>query len=49
MEEKATLKENSYMMSVLPHNYLDDTATARLQIKQYKEILKKREKEAQKK
>ena len=48
-EEKANLKENSYLMSVLPHNYFEDTATARIQIKQYKEILKKREKEAKKK
>lgn len=47
-EEKAHLKENSYLMSVLPHNYFEDTATARLQIKQYKETLKKRENEAKK-
>ena len=48
-EEKANLKENSFLLSVLPRGYREDTATARLQIKQYKEILKKREKDAKKK
>ena len=48
-EEKANLKENSFLLSVLPRDYREDTAAARLQIKQYKEILKKREKDAKKK
>ena len=48
-EEKANLKENSFLLSVLPRGYREDTATAQLQIKQYKEILKKREKDAKKK
>lgn len=48
-EEKANLKENSFLLSVLPRGYREDTATVRLQIKQYKEILKKREKDAKKK
>lgn len=48
-EEKANLKENSFLLSVLPRDYREDAATARLRIKQYKEILKKREKDAKKK
>lgn len=48
-EEKADLKKNSILLSVLPRGYYEDTATAQLQIRQYKEILKKREKDAKKK
>lgn len=48
-EEKAKLKENSFFLSVLPCGYREDTATAQLHIRQYKEILKKREKDAKKK
>ena len=48
-EEKDHLKENSFLMSVLPCNYFEDSATARLQIKQFKKPLKKREAEANKK
>lgn len=48
-EEKDHLKEDSFLMSVLPCNYFEDSATARLQIKQFKKTLKKREAEANKK
>lgn len=48
-EEKDHLRENSYLMSVLPRNYFEDAATARLQIKQLKKTLQKREVEANKK
>lgn len=48
-EEKAKLKENSFFLSVLPRGYREDTDAAQLQIRQYKEILKKREKDAKKK
>lgn len=48
-EEKDNLRENSYLMSVLPRDYFEDSATARLQIKQFKKSLKKREAEANKK
>ena len=49
LEEKADLKENSFPISILPPNYYEDTAVARLQIKQMKEELKKREKNNKKK
>ena len=48
-EEKDHLRENSYLMSVLPRNYFEDAATAQLQIKQFKKTLQKREAEANKK
>ena len=48
-EEKANLKENSFLLSVLPRNYREDASAARFQIRQFKEILKKREKDAKKK
>jgi len=48
-EEKANLRENSFLMSVLPRNYFEDSATAQLQIKQFKKTLKKREADARKK
>ena len=48
-EEKDHLRENSFLMSVLPRNYFEDSATAQLQIKQFKKTLKKREADARKK
>lgn len=47
-EEKATLKENSILLSVLPRGYRKDAASSRLQIKHMKEELKRREKASKK-
>lgn len=47
-EEKANLKENSFFLSVLPRDYRKNTAASRLQIKQMKEELKRREKDLKK-
>lgn len=47
-EEKAYVKDNSILLSVLPCGYREDTASSRLQIKKMKEELKKREKNGKK-
>ena len=49
IEEKKKLKEDSYILSVLPGSYFDDASMAQLKIKQIKKILKKRESAAKKK